>query len=945
MTRTPWADARRVRRYLPLVLILYLCPASALAQVPDATIQSIVNLNVKTAEIRYLYDSGQIDETTWRARGVAIDSDMYAEWRVLTGYSPAEQNQAKSQINGLTKLRLETLQPGWDAKIAVAKSHREQHEHAVNDAIPTDARAALELQRRRLSLQQRRDSGEIKPEEFAVEDKKAIDGIMALRNKYVSEGQDYAARFDWQLAQLTQGMEKNPAIPPSAPDANAVQGNATQGGTSADDYKRDVARAIDISSRVKQLSRRHEKKEIDDATYRESSNNLNADLMSLLKKWRAVGRGNEFWKDYLQPDVDAAVAAEQAKPAPGGTSEADYKHDVALASDLLSQLANARDPKTYRNLDAGLARLYEKWSAVGRGHSFQHDYQQPLSDANAAAQSRAQTSVGHGGVLLGFLGFFVLLPIAGFVGFYLLIRLLSKRTPAKGGVSDVYGTAHYASVLLDVVDDTCLASGVFFGKSSAPELARLPLEAPGAPVCSTPEHHTLIVARTRTGKGTRVIVPTLLYYGGSAFVIDPKGENAAVTARVRRDQLHQNIHILNPWNELGETFPSRSLASATYNPLDILDRSDPNAVAVAQTLAGAICPAPTGGKDSYWHGSAANMLTAVFLWLAYWPEERKTLGRAREIVSLSRKDFTQKFLVPMAASEAFSGAIREMAAPFIDLAPETYSGVMSNLSEKTKFLSDPQVKASTAKSSFSMEDLVTHKCSVYVVIPTERMDAQKTWLRLVVASAMHTFKRPRKRDESRHRCLFLIDEFAALGRVEELPRDIATMGGFGVDFVLVVQGLDQLKDHYGDARNTILSNCAYKWFCNLNDLESAEYLSKTLGKKTVETTSTSDSSSSHGGSSSTSHGETARNLLNADEILNLGKDVAIVIQPKDHPHYVRPVDYWALPKAFGYLRQGHPSLYWEPPFIYDENPYFAPLGSDGNGAKTEEKAQTEPSPV
>src|ERR1019366_3266451 len=141
----------------------------------------------------------------------------------------------------------------------------------------------------------------------------------------------------------------------------------------------------------------------------------------------------------------------------------------------------------------------------------------------------------------------------------------------------------------------------------------------------------------------------------------------------------------------------------------------------------------------------------------------------------------------------------------------------------------------------------------------------------VVASAMHSFKRPRKQRESRHRCLFLIDEFAALGRVDDFPRDIATMGGFGVDFALVVQGLDQLKDHYGEARGAILSNCAYKWFCNVNDLDSAKYLSDVLGKKTVVTESTSDSTSSseHGrtNSQSTTHGETGRFPLNPDEIL------------------------------------------------------------------------------
>ncbi len=310
---------------------------------------------------------------------------------------------------------------------------------------------------------------------------------------------------------------------------------------------------------------------------------------------------------------------------------------------------------------------------------------------------------------------------SGLVALSVLYLIFRERPPAPGP-SDVYGTAHYAPMQTEIQDDDCLAKGVFFGKSSRPGLETVPILMPGAPVCSTPEHHTLIVARTRTGKGTRVIIPTLLRYRGSALVIDPKGENAAITATARKEQLGQSIHILNPWNELAATYASRGFKPATYNPLDILDRDDPNVVATAQTLAGSICPAPANAKDRFWQGSAANVLTAVLLWLAEnQPGEHKTLGRAREIVSLTRKDFTAKYLIPMAASEAFSGAIREMAAPFIDLADETYSGVMSNLSESTKFLSDPQIKAATAQSSFAMEDLATENATVYVVIPTNAM--------------------------------------------------------------------------------------------------------------------------------------------------------------------------------------------------------------------------------
>jgi type IV secretory pathway TraG/TraD family ATPase VirD4 len=137
--------------------------------------------------------------------------------------------------------------------------------------------------------------------------------------------------------------------------------------------------------------------------------------------------------------------------------------------------------------------------------------------------------------------------------------------------------------------------------------------------------------------------------------------------------------------------------------------------------------------------------------------------------------------------------------------------------------------------------------------------------------------------------MFLIDEFPALGHIQELPRDLATMSGYGVDFTLAVQGIDQLKDVYGDAHATILNNCAYKWFCNVSDLQTAEWLSKALGKKTVRTTSTSQSKAAPGaGTTATeteSRGETGRDLLTPDEVLNLGRDVAILLAPETRPHY------------------------------------------------------------
>lgn len=601
--------------------------------------------------------------------------------------------------------------------------------------------------------------------------------------------------------------------------------------------------------------------------------------------------------------------------------------EIDRAIEALRASWRGRSPAWERQLSQRAEALVEP------RHAAERERYAPAAEPEPPAPSQMDNALDSlrdtvSGFLSRFGEYGFMIALAVFIGIPAWLLLRPKKVPSKETppLSDNYGTARYADMRTMMPDFFYAVRGVFFGKSSAPELDKVPVQdQPGAPVLSTPEHHTLIVARTRTGKGTRVIVPTLLRYAGSAIVIDPKGENAAITARVRLGMLNKEVHVINPWGELAANFKERGLAPATFNPLDVLVRDDPNAVAVAQALAGAVCPASPGDKDRYWQGSAANVLTAVLLWITDQPGETKTLARAREIVSLSRKDFTDRFLVPMAASSAFGGAIREMVSPYIDLAQETYSGIMSNLSEATKFLSDPQVKAATATSSFDMADLIRDPVTVYLVIPPDRIDTQRTWLRLMTTAAMHTFKRYPLEGRPAHRCMILMDEFPALGRIEDMPRDIATMSGYGIDFTLIVQGLDQLKDLYGSAAGTLLSNCAYKWFCNVSDLESAKYLSDTLGKQTVRTVGRGESENEGPGGAgkgeSVNYGETGRSLLMPDEVLALGRDVAILINPEDRAHYLRPVDYWRLPDAFAHLAEHHPKLYWEPPLAFDSNPY------------------------
>ena len=98
-------------------------------------------------------------------------------------------------------------------------------------------------------------------------------------------------------------------------------------------------------------------------------------------------------------------------------------------------------------------------------------------------------------------------------------------------------------------------------KGRSPALLRAPLEA-----------HLITIAPSGTGKGVSAIIPALLDHPGSAVIIDPKGENYAVTA-ARRRAMGQEVVALDPFGELARLGVPAALAAV--NPLDTLDVASP----------------------------------------------------------------------------------------------------------------------------------------------------------------------------------------------------------------------------------------------------------------------------------------------------------------------------------------------------------------------------------
>ena len=383
------------------------------------------------------------------------------------------------------------------------------------------------------------------------------------------------------------------------------------------------------------------------------------------------------------------------------------------------------------------------------------------------------------------------------------------------------------------------------------------------------EGHVLTVAPTRSGKGVSCVIPNLLDHPGSILVTDPKGENFAVTARWRRD-IGQQVHAFDPFRVAS--------GDATYNPLELIDPESPEAVDEARTLADMIVlPEGQAGEQLFWNEEARAVLTGLILHVAAnAAPELRTLSHVRTLLTLPPESFAE-LLKDMRESPAVHGLVSRSAARILQKAERERSGVISTAQSHTHFLDSARMARVLSRSTVDLSILKREPTSVYLILPSDRLEAYARWLRIMIACSLLAVARAR--GQPKQRVLFLLDEFAHLGKMHPVQRDIGLAGGFGVTFWLIVQDLSQLRSTYGDTWTTFLANADVLQAFGTNDWDTADYLSKMTGEATIFVKTQNESRGvSRGKQSQRQHGtalsisERNRRLLLPDEVRRLGRD-------------------------------------------------------------------------
>lgn len=453
--------------------------------------------------------------------------------------------------------------------------------------------------------------------------------------------------------------------------------------------------------------------------------------------------------------------------------------------------------------------------------------------------------------------------------------------------------------------------------------------------------HLLTVAPTRSGKGVSSIIPNLLTYGGSAVIVDPKGENALVTAWRRGaghegaggeglglegpgiEGMDQAVHLLDPWNIAAAQL---GLEPARFNPLDWIKAGDPDAAENAFLLADALVPEDSGkGEARFWDDEAKALLTGIILYVATAAQEegRRHLGRVRDILIQDDAELVATLTAmfdhdhPVVVSTATRTAGKE---------PKLRNSVITSAQAHTHFLDSPRIRASLTDSTVDFGNLKTTPTTVYVILPADRLTTFDRWMRLIIQQAI-TINARNVAQAPDKPILFLLDEMAALGRLKSVEQAFGLMAGFGMQLWGIVQDLSQLARVYGEnSWQTFISNSGVVQYFGSRDKMTAEYFSSLCGVYTVETRSlttaisralgfTSGSSSGNGQFSSSSGrsdtssftttigaNEAQRQLAYPDELMVLKDHQQIVFIENVDPIAAEKVRWYAHPAL---QRLGH----------------------------------------
>lgn len=422
-------------------------------------------------------------------------------------------------------------------------------------------------------------------------------------------------------------------------------------------------------------------------------------------------------------------------------------------------------------------------------------------------------------------------------------------------------------------------------------------------ITSNTQRHLLTVAPTRSGKLLTASMPRCLEHEGSLVAIDVKdGELSLIAARYRRECLGHKVVIIDPWDEACSHI---GFSQARFNVLDWLDPKTDDFVEDAMLIASALVR-DSRSREPHWDNEARALIMVIIIYVAATPlvllpteNKSRDLAQVRRLLNLSKRDFQNMVagrfkkdengnvtLVHPGMAQSSNEHVRAGAARILSKAEKELSGVISTAQQNTHFLESPKIQRCLAKSDFSFDELEQGNLDVFIVLPAGRLYTYNRFLRMLISIAITAVTRFRAKPDPP--VYFLIEEAAALGRLDAIETAYGLMAGYGMQLHMIVQDFNQLEDLYGKRWQSFVANSGVIQIFGTNDLMTAEYTSRLCGVTTIESLSEASAQKraelfSDPGYLSREDSLITRKLITPDEVTTMHPAAQILILAHAHP--------------------------------------------------------------
>ncbi|ULJ81487.1 Ti-type conjugative transfer system protein TraG (plasmid) [Rhizobium sp. C104] len=387
--------------------------------------------------------------------------------------------------------------------------------------------------------------------------------------------------------------------------------------------------------------------------------------------------------------------------------------------------------------------------------------------------------------------------------------------------------------------------------------------------------HGIVFAGSGGFKTTSVTIPTALKWGGTLVLLDPSNEVAPMVIE-HRTNAGRDVRILDP-----------KTPDTGFNALDWIGlhgRTKEEDIAAVASWIMSDSGGARGVRDDFFRASALQLLTALIADVCLsgrTEEDDQTLRQVRK--NLSEPEPKLRARLQSIYDNSISDFVKENVAAFVNMTPETFSGVYANAVKETHWLSYPNYAALVSELTFSTKDISAGNTDVFINIDLKTLETHSGLARVIIGSFLNAIY---NRDGALNgRALFLLDEVARLGymRILETARDAGRK--YGITLTMIYQSIGQMRETYGgrDAASKWFESASWISFAAINDPETADYISRRCGMTTVEIDQVSRSVQSKGSSHTRSKQLAARPLIQPHEVLRMRADEQIVFTAGNAP--------------------------------------------------------------